>query len=493
MSAPLPIVIALLLAVACSSPTSESPDAGAMLTRAELMDPQTCARCHPDHHREWSGSMHAYAGEDPVFLAMNRRGQRETNGALGTFCVQCHAPVAVREGMTSDGLNLDQLPAWSRGVTCYACHTVDAVEGTHNNPLRLADDGVMRGGISDPKANEAHRSARSPLHDRDDISSSAMCGSCHDVVTPHGAAIERSFMEWQASVFSKVPGGTTCSQCHMPQSTELRPVTNLEGSPLRRMHSHGFAAVDLALTPFPEHEAQRSAVQKALDESLQSAVCVLPLGRSSRIQVVLDNSGAGHGFPSGAASDRRFWVEVVAKKDGVQLYESGQAASGEDVTSRNDPDLWLMRDCLFDSAGRKTHHFWEAAASASAALPALATFNPADPRFYTTHLFRSYPGAGRTLDDEPDEVSVRLRLVPIGFDVLDDLVDSGDLSRELRDAMPELLVGSTSTLTWRADAPSQPWTDPETGLTWSCVTNTKLNLKALRTPAPSNATCVKSP
>src|SRR5687768_13395993 len=70
------------------------------LTREALQDPQSCAGCHPDHYREWSGSMHAFAGVDPVFLALNKRMQRETNGALGNFCVQCHAPMAVRLGAT---------------------------------------------------------------------------------------------------------------------------------------------------------------------------------------------------------------------------------------------------------------------------------------------------------------------------------------------------------------------------------------------------------
>ena len=32
--------------------------------------------------------MHAYASDDPVFQAMNKRAQRETNGALGDFCVR---------------------------------------------------------------------------------------------------------------------------------------------------------------------------------------------------------------------------------------------------------------------------------------------------------------------------------------------------------------------------------------------------------------------
>src|SRR6266581_6039630 len=82
---------------ACTSHTPEQPPP-ALLARAEMLDPTTCQKCHADHYRDWSGSMHAYASDDPVFLAMNKRGQRETSGALGSFCVKCHAPMAVREG-----------------------------------------------------------------------------------------------------------------------------------------------------------------------------------------------------------------------------------------------------------------------------------------------------------------------------------------------------------------------------------------------------------
>ncbi len=74
------------------------------------MDASTCQTCHPAQYQQWADSMHAYATDDPVFLAMNARAQRETNGALGTFCAKCHAPVAVRQQMT-DGTNLQALPA----------------------------------------------------------------------------------------------------------------------------------------------------------------------------------------------------------------------------------------------------------------------------------------------------------------------------------------------------------------------------------------------
>ena len=41
--------------------------------------------------------MHAYSTKDPVFRAMNARGSADGRGARD-FCVQCHAPVALRGG-----------------------------------------------------------------------------------------------------------------------------------------------------------------------------------------------------------------------------------------------------------------------------------------------------------------------------------------------------------------------------------------------------------
>src|SRR6516164_3563076 len=113
------------------------------VTREELRDPQTCKYCHPNHYREWSSSMHAYSARDPVFLAMNKRGQRETHGALGDFCIKCHAPMAVVDKRTKDGLDLERLPDIDRGVSCYFCHNVIGIDGDHNAMLHLANDTTM--------------------------------------------------------------------------------------------------------------------------------------------------------------------------------------------------------------------------------------------------------------------------------------------------------------------------------------------------------------
>ena len=109
------VVAALTLAIAGAACGDDQP---ASRPRAELLDPLTCKECHAKHYDEWSGSVHAYASRDPVFLALNRRGQEETAGALGSFCVKCHAPMAVAEGApTASTWRMCQTPSRASDTT----------------------------------------------------------------------------------------------------------------------------------------------------------------------------------------------------------------------------------------------------------------------------------------------------------------------------------------------------------------------------------------
>jgi len=421
-------------AASCSTRPVE-PDAQ-RLTREQLMKPSACAGCHPDQTREWSGSMHAYAGEDPVFLAMNARMQRETGGKNGDFCVKCHAPMAVRTGATKDGLNLASLPPEMRGVTCFFCHTVDGVLGEHDAALRLGDD-TMRGGLTAPRSAGAHASAHSTLHDRERLESAATCGACHDVVTPHGAAVERTFAEWKSSIYARQ---LACGKCHMPGRDGV--AANVPGVPLRRVHDHAMPGVDVALTDFPEREEQRRLVQASLDGALIPKLCVRPAAGGTELEVSLDNAFVGHMWPSGAAQDRRAWVELVAYRGAEIVLESGRIGDHEAVTARPEPDLFLLRDRIFDPAGKETHMFWEAARVESVLLPPSVTNDPRDPRFYHA-VTRTYRVAGAP----PDRVTMCARIRPIDFDVLDDLVASGDLDGAVRDRVPTSTLASTA-LEW---------------------------------------------
>jgi hypothetical protein len=467
----------------CSSSSAAGPKPTG--TAQELRDPQTCQPCHASHYSDWSRSMHAYSSEDPVFLAMNARGQRETNGSLGTFCVQCHAPVAVRDGLTKDGLNLAQLPAAEKNVTCFFCHSIDSVGQSHvNADVHIADDLVMRGELKDPVANTVHASAYSPLHDDEQLASAQACGSCHDILSPKGAHIERTFQEWQGSIFS---AGTTCTangNCHMPSTSTMVPIA-LNG-PARTFHPHDFPAVDIAFDPnFPAPADPQAKIESVLSTALQGALCVNALGG---VRVFLDAAGVAHYWPSGASQDRRAWAEVDAfNGSGPAFYQSGTIAPGT-PGAPNDPDLWVLRDQMFDANDQPVDMFWQAACAAGNELQVISSTDPMNMANYT-HRERLYPLTANPGDSKlsqmPDRVTLTMHLQAVGLDVLNDLVQSGDLDPSIPGQMPTLTValpnptadgGVATSLEWTAATAKGGYVDVPTGAPMSCVTTLNFNV-----------------
>jgi hypothetical protein len=454
---------------ASAGPTAPSPlpdaatatQASTLMTPEQLRDPETCKSCHPVHYREWSSSMHAYAAKDPVYLAMNRRGQRETNGTLGDFCVKCHAPMAVRDGLTKDGLNLERLPDLERGVSCYFCHNVTAIEGDHNGMLRIANDGTMRGPLRDAVSSSAHRSEYSELLDEEQRASTALCGGCHDVVTPSGVALERSFAEYRHGIFSKSPPGgslpfDSCAGCHMPPKPGLAAI-GTPGVVERTLHEHLWPGVDLPLTAFPNAAALRSAVEDCeLGKSIAFFTLEVTPPDLFTFQI---ETGAGHNQPSGSAQDRRMWLEFLAYDESGKLLEqvsSGNIADGELEEpplgdAKHDPNLLMLRDRIYDAAGKQVHMFWQAEKSeaypdghVSSTLPVAST-TYVEGQNAIVKQYRARGPDGKL----PARVTARLRMRPIGLDTLRDLVASGDLDPAYVAQMPTLTFGAR--LEWRAE------------------------------------------
>ena len=419
----------------------------------ELMKPDTCMACHPRHTAEWAGSMHAYAADDPMFRALNRKGQEDTGGALGSFCVQCHAPVAVALGLTTDGLDLDDVPPWARGVTCYACHNAVEVTGDHNNPIRLAMDQTMRAGVKNPVKGGAHATAYSPLVDAESQTSSTLCGSCHDIVTPAGVHLERTFAEWKTTIFAD-PRPTqhlSCGSCHMV--VRDGPIAEVDGldvpqRPFGR-REHTFAGLDVALTPWPGMDVQAAAIKRDLRALLVPRLCVLPVD-GGRIDVRLDNVGAGHMFPSGATIDRRAWVEVVAwDAAGAVVYASGvipPATPFLDPEALNDPALWMLGTDSRDRQGQPTELFWKVAEidHPGTLLQPAVTTDPMDPRFFHA-VERSYPVTG--LLPRIARVRARVLVRPVPMKLVQELLASGHLTLDLRPAIPTHVLDG-ATLEW---------------------------------------------
>jgi hypothetical protein len=459
--------------------------------------------------------MHAYASLDPVFLAMNRRGQEETKGKLGSFCVGCHAPLALRDGATSDGLNLEEVPQHLQGVTCYFCHDVEAVEGSHNNPLRLSDGVVMRGGLTDPRPNSAHAAEYSDLFAGPRAESATLCGSCHDVLVPSPPApvalhLERTFSQWQGSIFA-VPqaadetAALSCNGCHMLPTSGV-PVADSPGAPLRSRHAHTFAGVDVALGAFPQtgdalldeasSELQSHDLQRLLDTTLRLEICVTTrLTGEASIQVALDNATAGHNFPSGAAQDRRAFVEVQAFAAGADApyYTSGVVEDGAAVTDLDDPDLWLLRDRLFDDAGEPVNQFWQAAELREGTLPVATDLNPLSPGFVAGHALRLFPAQG-LLRQAPERVTVRVRLEPVGREVLQELVDSGHLDQADARALPTHSLLPNRHLATTAGAAPELRTLGSVSFEWGPATRDHGNFRrTTQTTALGSAECIGMP
>jgi len=352
--------LVILALVACTSPK---------LPVKTLEDPNTCAECHMQHFTQWSGSMHAYASDDPVFLAMNKRGQRDTQNQLGKFCLQCHAPMAVALGLATDDNAADfdptTLPPQARGITCYFCHNVKKVQADHNNGLVVALDQTMRGGVHDPVDSPAHDSTYDKQMDSY-TNNSVECGSCHDVVTPRGVALERSYTEWQATVFATDDPAKhlprTCSACHMQTDPNTTVIADKQGlnvkSRQNSFHLHTWPAIDQAMIDFPETPAQAAGIKDILDPALTivgprpvaggappGGICLDPPGL---LTVRMDTINLGHMYPSGAAQDRRAWLEVIAyDAGGTVLFTSGNVPDGMDPEDVPDPTLVGFWDRTF--------------------------------------------------------------------------------------------------------------------------------------------------
>jgi hypothetical protein len=228
------------------------------------------------------------------------------------------------------------------------------------------------------------------------------------------------------------------------------------GPSTRSLHDHLFPGVDSARQAAATPDPNDDAVQGFLETTLRVArLCVeYPADPSDRkrIRVLadLDNVGAGHAWPSGAAQDRRAWVDLRVLVDEQVVYTSGEPAAGSDVLANGDPDLWLFRDRAQKSDGSDAHMFWDVAQIDPDTIPGPLTRVVGAPGYDNTHAVREYPKALDAWIDAPFDparvrVELRLRLQAIGYDVLDVLVASGHLAPALRNAMTDrtLLLNRT--------------------------------------------------
>src|SRR5690606_16450167 len=153
--------------------------------------------------------------------------------------------------------------------------------------------------------------------------------------------------------------GLGCNDCHMRRTTGPIASNYPEVRGDRDRHSHMFVGVDVAVTDFPDAELgpelraeQREAIDQVRKTSLCASLCVREADDGAELTVWLHNEAAGHSWPSGATPDRRAWVELIASDPlGEPVFQSGVVADDQPITELDDPNLWLLRDRLFDAEG----------------------------------------------------------------------------------------------------------------------------------------------
>ena len=234
---------------------------------------ESCAKCHPQHFREWSTSPHAYAQMSPVFNAMSNTLIKQTNGTLGDFCIRCHTPVGMATGEPIAMSTMDRAPAAREGVTCVVCHRINQAwgKGAGRQALVAGDvnqavygplgSEVLREVISHPdeygvltsvhNSGERAREIHSTSHRFFQLTTPGFCGTCHDVFAPNGFRLEDAFSEYKQS-HSAIECGDNCQDCHMgkvpgkPLGYDFGPaaVVGNRETPHRKHTNHMMAGPD---------------------------------------------------------------------------------------------------------------------------------------------------------------------------------------------------------------------------------------------------------
>lgn len=235
-----------------------------------------CQACHPGHYREWSVSAHAYAQVSPVFNAMSSKLIKLNNGTLGDFCIRCHTPVgmALHEPIVMS--NMDRHPTSREGVTCVVCHRINQNWGKGAGRLALVA-GDLSAPVYGPVGNDllaevmANPDKYGVLKTDSDpevrgrqvhrevvpffaLSTSAACGTCHDVFAPNGFRLEDAFSEFKASPAARKKA-QSCQDCHMGLSPgeasgyafEAAAKVGNAWTPPRKRTRHMFAGPDYSI------------------------------------------------------------------------------------------------------------------------------------------------------------------------------------------------------------------------------------------------------
>jgi hypothetical protein len=185
-------------------------------------------------------------------------------------------------------------------------------------------------------------------------------------------------------------------------------------------------------------------------------ICVQPTG-GGQIAVRIDTILIGHAFPSGAAQDRRAWLEVIGYDNtNAVVFSTGIVPDGMDpedvIASGTDPNFTGFWDKTFDASGQPAHFFWDVAShDAGTLLKPPTTLDPNS--MFFDHSTTAHFVVGAALAAKLDHITARVRVRPLPIRLLNEL--------NLQSLIPNLhtLDIQASMVEWKAATAAMTFTN----------------------------------
>jgi len=356
-----------------NAPGFADVDRGGRMPGSELVDVETCERCHQDVAAQWRTSAHSYASfNNPVYRVSVEGVRSEVSRDASRHCASCHDVALLFDRAMGD----EVAPTDVRGhfgVNCRTCHGVARVTGDGNGSWILANEPIPVPVRGDAGSLRRHIDSvvKPPLR------TAQLCGSCHRAFlgpeTGNGFYLAGAddLLAWGRSEYAgselsridDVSGGEqTCQDCHMPDEAATRGDTAADDgvvSSHRFLGGHSWLAAmrgdadALARAQAFLRGAASIDVAAVVHEDGASTMpadgAPVRAGERLRIDVVVRNQRVGHRFPGGTPDSADTWVELeIRDADGRLL---GEAGTRQEATG-NDPTAHRLRALLAEEHGQ---------------------------------------------------------------------------------------------------------------------------------------------
>lgn len=380
------------------SPSNATTHDGQFINGEDFVSSSRCAKCHTDTHPQWRESAHSNAFREPFYQKNVKDLIKQRNIAFTRHCESCHNPAALFSGALTDKPQFKNRPFDEEGVSCIACHTIEAVTNRGVGGYVMGQPALLQKADGTKTLEATDQDILNNVEDhkrammRDVLKKPEFCGACHKSQVPqqlNDYKFMRAFAvadELQQSSFSKesphpfyVRNKETCNSCHM-QDVQAK---NFDVSAKDGMiSSHRWAAANTAIPSVYNFKDQLDEVTKFLQddkmgvdifalhvqsEGKSKEKLIAPLNRKDfkikegdalTADVVVTNKNIGHSFPPELRDFYEAYVEfTVSDATDKVLFKSGYIKPKGDLDEKaHSYKTFLVKE---DGSFNDLHHIWK--------------------------------------------------------------------------------------------------------------------------------------